>query len=165
PTLAKREHGKNLVPLLHKLFSGSPVPYRATLDARDIAATALALEGEVARQNPDLFETFTHAEFLKQVPAIDAIAVTEGPGLEPALWVGISFARILSTLWNIPIIPVNHMEGHVVGSLLKSDAPHGEWQTLKSLPLPAIALLVSGGHTELVTVGNNWQYNIIGETV
>ncbi|MEA2715169.1 MAG: tRNA N6-adenosine threonylcarbamoyltransferase [Candidatus Parcubacteria bacterium] len=164
PTLAKREHGKNLVPLLNKLLSGSPVPYRATLEPRDIAATALALEDEIARQNPDLFETFIHAEFLKQVPAIDRIAVTEGPGLEPTLWVGINFARLLGLLWHLPVVPVNHMEGHIVGSLLDPDASFGSWQRLQTLRLPAIALLISGGHTELVRIDGIGRYHIIGQT-
>jgi N6-L-threonylcarbamoyladenine synthase len=99
---------------------------------------------------------------------INAIAVTEGPGLEPALWSGIVFSEQLSKELNVPVIPVNHMEGHVVGSLLKSDIANGEWQTLKSLPAPALALLISGGHTELVSVNGNienkLEYKIIGQT-
>jgi N6-L-threonylcarbamoyladenine synthase len=110
PTLAKREHEKNLPILLKELM-----------------ATTSSVK-------------------------IDAIAVTEGPGLEPALWTGIVFAEQLAKEWNVPIIPVNHMEGHVIGSLLKSDAPQGEWQSLLPLNMPALALLISGGHTELVTI-------------
>lgn len=88
-------------------------------------------------------------------PGIDAIAVTEGPGLEPALWVGIEYAKELSQKWNVPIIPVNHMEGHIA-SVIAS--------TKSSVEFPAVALLISGGHTELVHV-NNWkEYNILGET-
>ncbi len=85
-------------------------------------------------------------------PQIDAIAVTEGPGLEPALWTGITFAEKLAQEWMIPVIPVNHMEGHIVGSLLASDVPDGTWQRLKDLPLPGLAFLISGGHTELVSI-------------
>lgn len=83
---------------------------------------------------------------------IGAIAVTEGPGLEPALWTGIVFAEELGKKWSVPVIPVNHMEGHIVGSLLGSDIPNGQWQELKQLPLPSLALLISGGHTELVRI-------------
>lgn len=112
---------------------------------------------------------------------VDAIAVTEGPGLEPALWVGIEFARELGEKWKVPVIPVNHMEGHIVGSLLESDAPRGAWQRLKEFELPAIALLMSGGHTELVMIsrglpsgglasggeasGSRWSYQILGQTL
>lgn len=97
-------------------------------------------------------------------PPIDAIAVTEGPGLEPALWTGIVFAEELSKKWNVPIIPVNHMEGHIVGSLLASDIADGKWQTLKTLPTPALALLISGGHTELVSIEKIGSYRIVGRT-
>lgn len=101
---------------------------------------------------------------------IDAIAVTEGPGLEPALWTGIVFAEKLAKEWDVPIIPVNHMEGHIVGSLLESDAPTGEWRPLKHLPAPALAFLISGGHTELVRIqagdgqGAPFAYTVIGAT-
>ncbi len=162
PSLAKREHGKNLVPLLHKLLIQSELKMGA-----DDVAFAEAVETfrtEIAPQNPELFETFAHADFLKARPPIDAIAVTEGPGLEPALWVGVSFARMLGELWNIPVIPVNHMEGHIVGSLLPSDAANGAWQKLHDAPLPALALLMSGGHTELVLMRTFGDYEIIGQT-
>ena len=148
PTLAKREHGKNLAPLLEKTLKD--LPLRGTITDQQFKDVIGSFKVELERANPDLWESLSHAEFLKNIPAIDRIAVTEGPGLEPALWVGINFARILGALWNVPIIPVNHMEGHIVGSLLPSDAANGAWQKLHDLPLPSIALLISGGHTELV---------------
>ena len=116
------------------------------------------------RQNPELFGSFAGADFLKTVPPIDKIAVTEGPGLESTLWVGINFARMLAALWNVPIIPVDHMEGHILGSLLPSDATNGVWQRLHEAPMPAIALLISGGHTELVKVSKFGDYEILGRT-
>jgi N6-L-threonylcarbamoyladenine synthase len=155
PSLAKREHGKNLVPLLHKLLNQSAEALTRSkqgVRSNDFDSVLAQLRAEVASANPELFESFSHAEFLKDIPAIDRIAVTEGPGLEPALWVGINFARMLSALWKIPIVPVNHMEGHIVGSLLESDIAMGKWQKLKSLPTPAVAFLISGGHTELVRI-------------
>lgn len=87
---------------------------------------------------------------------IDAIAVTVGPGLEPALWTGINFAQDLGKKCNIPIIPTNHMEGHLASVLMKpSDG---------DLKFPAIGLLISGGHTELVYLKNWSEKQIIGET-
>ena len=130
PNLAKREHQKNLMPLLKKLM-----------------------------------EPIYGDDFLNQKPNIDSIAVTEGPGLEPALWTGIVFAQELSEKWKIPIIPVNHMEGHIVGSLLQSDTPSGTWQRLKQAPMPTIALLLSGGHTELVKINAIGNYEILGQTL
>jgi N6-L-threonylcarbamoyladenine synthase len=89
-------------------------------------------------------------------PGIDYLAVTVGPGLEPALWTGITFAQELSKRWNKPIIPVNHMEGHVFSTLYNIDKP---------LELPALALLVSGGHTELVHIKDFGDYEVIGHTL
>ncbi|MFA6432436.1 MAG: tRNA (adenosine(37)-N6)-threonylcarbamoyltransferase complex transferase subunit TsaD [Candidatus Paceibacterota bacterium] len=169
PTLAKREHGKNIVPLLHRLFEQAGLPRRSPSVGQDSPAQGLSetldsFRTEVGSQNPELFESFAQAEFLEQAPAIDLIAVTEGPGLEPALWVGINCARMLAALWGTPLLPVNHMEGHIIGSLLPSDLVDGAWQKLYELPLPAVALLASGGHTELVRIDSLAHYEIVGET-
>lgn len=171
PTLAKREHSKNLVPLLEKILKDlSSQPNSKTTHKKNLAfsETLESIKKEYTEQNADLIESLTHAQFLEHIPHIDKIAVTEGPGLEPALWVGITFARILGQLWNIPVIPVNHMEGHVVGSLLSDDKPSGSWQKLKELPLPVVALLISGGHTELIQVekklDRSFHYSMLGQT-
>lgn len=200
PSLAKREHGKNLVPLLHKLlvqsaliteqntieddkkedYKSAYIREHAKEAKLEHAATARhgnnqftkvieSFKAEIATQNPDLFRSFLNAEFLKNVPSIDRIAVTEGPGLEPALWVGINFARLLSALWNIPVVPVNHMEGHILGSLIENEAQGNisdpSWQKLKRVGLPAVALLISGGHTELVKISSRLgDYEILGQT-
>src|SRR3989338_2557109 len=86
---------------------------------------------------------------------IDAIAVTAGPGLEPALWVGINFAKALSLVWDRPLVAVNHMEGHVLAALARkykgeSIRYKGEILEICDVKLPVLALLISGGHTELV---------------
>jgi len=86
---------------------------------------------------------------------VDCIAVTAGPGLEPALWTGITFAEKLGMKWNKPVVPVNHMLGHIFSVLYESHEP---------LVLPALALLISGGHTELVHVKDFGNYEIIGQT-
>lgn len=88
--------------------------------------------------------------------SVDYIAVTAGPGLEPALWAGITFAEELGRKWSKPVIPVNHMLGHVFSVLYGQGEP---------LALPAIALLVSGGHTELVLVKDFQNYEILGRTL
>ncbi|MEI6305111.1 MAG: tRNA (adenosine(37)-N6)-threonylcarbamoyltransferase complex transferase subunit TsaD [Candidatus Taylorbacteria bacterium] len=180
PNLAKREHGKNLAPLLHKLLINSGDALKSlshtgpTNDeiSRDKFFEILeSFKTDMQVQNPDLWQSLTGADFLRNIPPIDRITVTEGPGLEPALWVGIIFARVLGALWNVPIIPVNHMEGHVIGSLLTTDTPSGTWQKMKPIDFPALAFLISGGHTELVridndpTVGSRLKYTIIGQTV
>ncbi len=95
---------------------------------------------------------------------IDAIAVTVGPGLEPSLWVGITFAKELSERFNTPIIPVNHMEGHLLSSLLP-EYEIGKEVIFRQMPNNAISLLVSGGHTQLVNIGGVGNYKIIGTTL
>ncbi len=120
PNLAKREHEKNLPPLLEQALK------------------------EAVTNNPQL-----------TTDNIDLIAVTAGPGLEPALWVGIKFAEALGEKWGKPVIPINHMEGHVFSVL---------YEAKEKLVLPALALLVSGGHTELVHVKDFGNYEVIGRT-
>jgi len=94
-------------------------------------------------------------------PKIDLIAVTSGPGLEPALWTGIVFAKELSKKWNVPVIPVNHMEGHILSVFGKNK---GKFQIPK-INFPILSLLVSGGHTELVLSKDWMKYKIIGESL
>ncbi|MDB5254272.1 MAG: hypothetical protein JWL80_338 [Parcubacteria group bacterium] len=86
---------------------------------------------------------------------IDYIAVTNGPGLAPALWTGITFAEALGKEWNVPVLPINHMEGHLYSPLFHVN---------KTLEFPSIALLVSGGHTELVLMKDFGTYEILGKT-
>ncbi|MCF7834320.1 MAG: tRNA (adenosine(37)-N6)-threonylcarbamoyltransferase complex transferase subunit TsaD [Candidatus Pacebacteria bacterium] len=102
-------------------------------------------------------------EKLTQKNHIDLITVTYGPGLEPCLWTGITFAKELSEKWNIPIVPVNHMEGHIVSVFAKSK---GTFKVdLSEKKFPMLTLLVSGGHTEIVLIKNFGEYEIIGKTL
>lgn len=105
-------------------------------------------------------------KILKSIPGMDnkpfdLVCVTSGPGLEPALWTGIVFAKELAQRYKVPIIPVNHMEGHILsvfGNNKKEFAvPNTEF--------PVLSLLVSGGHTELVLVKDWGKYQIIGQTL
>ncbi|MBL7022022.1 tRNA (adenosine(37)-N6)-threonylcarbamoyltransferase complex transferase subunit TsaD [Patescibacteria group bacterium] len=91
---------------------------------------------------------------------IDAIAVTYGPGLITSLLVGIETAKTLSYVWNKPIIPVNHLEGHLYSSWLESD----ELKVDRRDIFPSIVLLVSGGHTELVLMKDYGKFKSIGGT-
>lgn len=124
PSLAKREHEKNL-----------PVILQQALDQAG---------------NPDF----------------DAIAVTQGPGLEPALWTGITFAQHLAQEKNLPLLLTNHMEGHLISSLAQpqQDLTHSKSYILEDVQLPVLALLISGGHTEFVLMKNWFEYEVIGET-
>jgi N6-L-threonylcarbamoyladenine synthase len=86
---------------------------------------------------------------------LDAIAYTQGPGLAGALLVGASFANALAAALNIPSIGVHHLEGHLLSPLLATPRPE----------FPFIALLVSGGHTQLMRVDGVGRYELLGETV
>ncbi len=127
PSLAKREHQKNL-----------PFVLRRALKQAGLNQTK---------------------------PKLNAIAVTIGPGLEPCLWQGINFAKELAQQWpasnasrsdagwQLPIIPVNHIEAHLLINFAQTKPK-----------LPAIALVVSGGHSQLILVKAVGKYKIIGET-
>jgi N6-L-threonylcarbamoyladenine synthase len=99
----------------------------------------------------------------KTMEEIDRIAVTVGPGLEPALWTGITFAQDLANKYSKPLLPVNHMEGHIASVMLSKGNTKSEIPNSK-LEFPAVALLISGGHTELVYLENWKEKKIIGQT-
>jgi N6-L-threonylcarbamoyladenine synthase len=86
--------------------------------------------------------------------SIDAIAVTQGPGLVGSLLIGVSFAKSLAWSCRVPLIPVHHLAGHIESLVLE----HGE------MPLPAIVLVVSGGHTSLYRVSTPGIYELLGRT-
>lgn len=115
PSLAKREHQKNL-----------PLVLKRALKKIKLNPTKLK---------------------------INAIAITTGPGLEPCLWQGINFAEGLAKAWHIPIIPVHHLEAHILVNF-KDQKPK----------LPAIALIVSGGNTQLILIKAIGKYKILGQT-
>ncbi|MBR7746185.1 tRNA (adenosine(37)-N6)-threonylcarbamoyltransferase complex transferase subunit TsaD [Undibacterium baiyunense] len=113
----------------------------------------LASRDHVKRALPLLRETLTKAQV--QAANIDAIAYTQGPGLAGALLVGASVACGLGLALDKPLIGIHHLEGHLLSPLLASQPPE----------FPFIALLVSGGHTQLMRVDGVGQYSLLGETL
>jgi len=93
---------------------------------------------------------------------IDFVAVTAGPGLVPALRIGVEAAKALAFAWQKPLIAVNHMEGHLASVFLPSIKEPGATQILPELP--AVCLLVSGGHTELLLMKDLCEYELLGKT-
>lgn len=158
PMMAKREHQKNLIPILKKSLSEAKLlnPKSKTRNPKQIQNFRLQTINSILNREPELAEHFLKFIPTIEIPKIDVIAVTVGPGLEPALWVGVNFARALSLFWNKPIVAVNHMEGHIFASKLAKKS--------KAVEFPAIALLVSGGHTEIVLIKKWGDYKIIGQT-
>lgn len=88
-------------------------------------------------------------------PSLEAVAVTMGPGLAGALMVGVAAAKALSLAWNVPLIGVNHLEGHLFAVRLEKDP----------IAYPAVMLLVSGGHSMLVYVKGPGKYRILGQSL
>lgn len=160
PALAKREHAKAITQLIAEALGEAEVlvertnTYHIPSGERKKLEALLEKEPEMLTAMKVLFEGI-------QKPAIDAIAVTEGPGLEPALWVGINAALALNTVWDIPVYPVNHMEGHIIAALLTQNDTFFE---LSDFDLPACALLISGGHTEIAHIPRLRSYKVIGRT-
>lgn len=157
PMIAKREHAAALVPLLEIALKNSELDCDYLPETSETQAAEIQ---KILEREPTLADqvlTFVHEH--GKVP-IDVIAVTSGPGLEPALWVGVNFARALAYLYNVPLIPANHMEGHVLASIYDIEHEDG----LSPIEFPAISLLISGGHTELILMKGWKHYEKVGQT-
>jgi len=154
PFMAKREHQRNLAPVLKK----------ALIEAR-------LLNSKSKDQSSKL-----QFKIQNSISKIDLLSVTIGPGLEPCLWVGLNFAKELAKSLKLPLMPVNHIEAHIFANWLK---PIGKTQNspkenlrfptkqvkLKTQNLfPAVCLVVSGGHTQLILMKDFGKYKILGET-
>ncbi len=113
----------------------------------------LASRDHVRKTIPLIKEVLADANITPQ--ELDGVAYTAGPGLVGALLVGCSIGRSLTYGWNLPAVPVHHMEGHLLAPMLEDDVPE----------FPFVALLVSGGHTMLVRVDGIGHYQLLGESV
>ena len=113
----------------------------------------LASRDHIRRVVPLLRSTLENAG--KSLTDIDAVAYTRGPGLSGALLVGCAFAEALAVAIDKPTIPVHHLEGHLLSPLLSKTPP----------TFPFVALLVSGGHTQLMKVTGVGEYELLGETL
>jgi N6-L-threonylcarbamoyladenine synthase len=158
PILAKREHQRNLVPVLEKTLKEARLDEK--IDSGSHQDDGKTIE-KILEREPELLVMFKESLPNMAKPDIDYISVTHGPGLEPALWVGINFARALAVLWNIPLVPCNHMEGHILTALIKKE--NSNYSITKPI-FPALSLLISGGHTQIVLVEKIGSYKIIGDT-
>lgn len=147
PVVAKREHAIHLPILLEKILKNNQTKKTISVNTWTEIETILEREQGLFEKTKTLLEKYS-------TPDIDMIAVTQGPGLEPALWVGISFAKALSLAWNIPLIGTNHMKGHIFSVLLNQ----------AKVEFPSLAFLISGGHTELVEMNSISDFTVIGQT-
>jgi N6-L-threonylcarbamoyladenine synthase len=162
PDLAKREHAKNLVPVLAQTLEQADA--LSPVDAVKPSVEQEAVFAQIFTYEPELLSAFNAFVPAIKKPDIDLISVTVGPGLTPALWVGINFARALSIAWDTPLVASNHMEGHILAALIKKNS-EGTYDLLdRSIAYPALSLLISGGHTQIVLVEKIGSYKILGQT-
>jgi len=160
PMMAKREHARTLVPLLKSALREAGI-YKE--GSRHVVESPLRNEfKQMLEREPEMYAQFINDIPQLSPPQIDLIAVTTGPGLEPALWVGINFAKAISLVWKTPLMPINHMEGHLLSPLLKRTET-GFSMNIPTLPL--LGLLVSGGHTEIVLMRDWGIYEVVGQTL
>src|SRR5271166_6354620 len=134
--------------LSHRLYSQS-----AMHEAYGGVVPELASRDHVLRLLPLVREALTAAR--SGAADIDGVAYTAGPGLIGALLVGAGFARSLAYAWHRPAIGIHHLEGHLLAPLLEPEPP----------AFPFLALLVSGGHTQLIDVAGLGRYRLLGETL
>lgn len=121
---------------------------------------------------PVLQKTFQEAK--KKPPEIDLIAVTNGPGLIPALLIGTSTAKTLAYVWKKPLLGIHHIEGHIyanfvneISSISKSKFPMSKQisNPKSQISFPILCLIVSGGHTQLILMKKHLDYEIVGQTL
>jgi N6-L-threonylcarbamoyladenine synthase len=141
-----------------------------TLELAAVKA-ALLSQANLHAEYGGVFPTLAKREHIKNLPALfddfkneafDAVVVTAGPGLEPALWTGIEFAKAVAAERGVPLLPVNHMEGHIISSLAERT---GDTSRIRDAQFPILALLVSGGHTEFVLSKTWFEYELLGRTL
>ena len=134
---------------IHRRYGGV-IP---ELAARNHIKNILPVINEALQTSP-LFPLLIKERVPKAGEA-DAIAVTTGPGLIPTLLIGIETAKALAYAWNKPIIGVNHLAGHIYSNFIGNH---------KKIKFPALILIVSGGHTELVLMRGHFQFKLLGQT-
>ncbi len=131
----------------------------------DIHAVYGGVVPEVAaREHLEMLFPMIHRSVGHDGAGIDAIAVTSGPGLAPALRVGVEAAKALAVFWNKPLVPVCHLEGHIYAAWLSKSKVESRKSKVDP-EFPALALIVSGGHSELVYMTGHGKFERLGETL
>jgi len=167
PNVAIREHKKNITKtLLEALKKANLLEVKKEIadEKKKMEKIKEILKDKGGKGDNLLFQDFQQITKYQR-PKIDYLSVTIGPGLEPCLWVGVNFVKALSICWDIPVIPVNHIEGHILANWLAPISENYKSQITNHKNLfPAICLVVSGGHTQLILMEKIGEYEIIGET-
>ncbi len=190
PNLAKREHQKNLIPVLKKALKEANILRKIPNPKSQIPNPKSQILNSILEREEILLKKTLN--FLKkyEAPEIDLIAVTVGPGLAPALWPGVNLAKALAYFWQKPILGVDHIKAHISANWINPICAKSKIKYQKLAPyrnevsgagsklqiknqkekkvdikFPAICLVVSGGHTQLILMfAKGGKYRIIGET-
>jgi N6-L-threonylcarbamoyladenine synthase len=145
PEVAAREHVLNIIPVINEALEKAGLePHPSPLLGKERGQTLSLLTKEGARGR------------------LDAIAVTIGPGLITSLQSGVETAKVLSYAWNVPLIGINHIEGHIYANFVSLSS---KLKAHNSKIFPSMILTVSGGHTMLILMTEHGKYKIIGDTL
>jgi len=163
PEIAAREQLKYMLPVLQEAVLPLVSKSESTKDPIGVSRRQPADRNDINKQT--IINTLKH---------IDAIAVTYGPGLIGSLLVGVETARTLAYVLNKPLVPVNHMLGHIYANWLVARGTSAvessnklcatSYEQHAAIQFPAIALVVSGGHTDLLLLKNHGKYTLLGGT-
>ena len=168
PEVAAREQVRVIIPVINEALENAAEVGGWKLETGR-GNGKLDKESNIQLQNPD-------SHLFRLISKIDAIAVAYGPGLIGSLLIGVETAKTLALAWNKPLIPVNHLVGHIYANWLALTV-NGKWKMVNGkrqksiayLPLtihfPLIALIVSGGHTDLVLMRDHAKFDLLGSTL
>ena len=151
PEIAAREHVLNILPVIGEALrkAGVNPPYPPLLKGAEFV-------------NPPYPPLLKGAEFVNPpypplLKGVNAIAATVGPGLVTSLLAGVETAKALAYAWRVPVVAVNHIEGHTYANWLKPNAK-------SKIQFPVLRLTVSGGHTMLILMSGHGKYKVLGQT-
>ena len=148
PSIAKREHAKNIFSVFFSALKKAHLLKKGT--------TKIHPETEIILERyPELLEELKAFFSKYKKPDLQKIAVTVGPGLEPCLYVGINFAKAIALNWDLPLIPVNHLEAHILVNFIEKKEEN---------IFPALALILSGGNTKMFLIEEIGKYKELGST-
>ncbi|OGK17293.1 hypothetical protein A2774_03760 [Candidatus Roizmanbacteria bacterium RIFCSPHIGHO2_01_FULL_39_12c] len=155
PSLAKRAHEERIDKVIEKTLINSQFSTSPSISSGSRAESRDNFQSNHKSQIAN-----SQKKFENKMKNIDYIAVTQGPGLAVALEVGIKKAKELAAKYQKKLIAVNHLEGHIYSSF----AQNSKGNPKRSFEFPYLALIVSGGHTEIVIFQDQIKYQVIGET-
>ncbi len=148
PSLAKRAHVEKI-----EFVIGEALKKYELFRVRNFSGTKMLRLSQLGPQNSAHFDSL--------MDSIDRIAVTQGPGLAPALEVGINKAKELATQYKKKLISVNHMEGHLYSPFVQNS----KGSPARDFIFPMLGFLISGAHTEIILWKNHLEYEVLGETL